>query len=289
MTEPEDQTDPCPHTAETALAGSHSTIVAASQRGKSHAHTGKWREDAYKLALSGPWSVVAVSDGAGSAELSRIGASIATEAAVAAMVRETMSVADDDPRCAAERALHAAVQAAHAAVSAEADRRATPVSRLASTLLLVLHLSQPEGASLVGHLLVGDGAVLIDIAPEEEGGADHVVALDSGDHGLSAGETAFLIQQPPEAWVRRARVEQYEGRVRLIAVATDGVADDLYPYEVGAPKLFKALNDEVLCLPMEAQATALQRLISYTRRGSFDDRTLVVISPHGSDRDGGAR
>ncbi len=59
-------------------------IVVASKRGRSHANTGGFREDdfAFKHFDSTGWSVVAVSDGAGSAKLSRKGSQLACEAVI---------------------------------------------------------------------------------------------------------------------------------------------------------------------------------------------------------------
>lgn len=63
------------------------TILAASQRGRSHAHEGKFRDDAYRIAINREatifheepefgWHVFVVSDGAGSAKYSRKGAQL---------------------------------------------------------------------------------------------------------------------------------------------------------------------------------------------------------------------
>jgi hypothetical protein len=55
-------------------------LVVASKRGRSHANVGSFRDDdyAFKHFEDTGWSVVAVSDGAGSAKLSREGSRIAT-------------------------------------------------------------------------------------------------------------------------------------------------------------------------------------------------------------------
>ena len=66
------------------------TILGASQRGRSHAHEGKFREDAFSIAINrektsfGPdpemgWHVFVVSDGAGSAKFSRRGSQLVSE------------------------------------------------------------------------------------------------------------------------------------------------------------------------------------------------------------------
>lgn len=56
-------------------------IVVASKRGRSHANSGSFREDdfAFKNFSSNGWSVLAVSDGAGSAALSRKGSKLACD------------------------------------------------------------------------------------------------------------------------------------------------------------------------------------------------------------------
>ena len=70
---------------ETARAGD-SLVLAASCRGRSHAHVGSFRDDEFlvKLAESPEeWNVLAVADGAGSARYSRQGSKLACRAAVA--------------------------------------------------------------------------------------------------------------------------------------------------------------------------------------------------------------
>ncbi|MEJ5993300.1 PP2C family serine/threonine-protein phosphatase [Pedobacter sp. Du54] len=55
-------------------------IVVASQRGRSHAHDGLFRDDDFKVQkLWDDWTIVAVADGAGSAKYARQGSRIATE------------------------------------------------------------------------------------------------------------------------------------------------------------------------------------------------------------------
>ncbi|WP_367915215.1 PP2C family serine/threonine-protein phosphatase [Leadbetterella sp. DM7] len=55
-------------------------IVIASQRGRSHAHEGNFRDDDFKVnQLLDGWAVVAVADGAGSAKYARHGSKLATE------------------------------------------------------------------------------------------------------------------------------------------------------------------------------------------------------------------
>ena len=54
------------------------TVIGASRRGRSHAHAGKPRDDDFAIGKNmGPWTLMAVCDGAGSAQYSRKGSEIA--------------------------------------------------------------------------------------------------------------------------------------------------------------------------------------------------------------------
>lgn len=67
--------------AQAPLGDKH--IVVASNRGRSHENTGAFRDDDFAFEpLANGWSVVAVSDGAGSYSLSRRGAQLACQAIV---------------------------------------------------------------------------------------------------------------------------------------------------------------------------------------------------------------
>jgi hypothetical protein len=63
---------------------------------------------------------------------------------------------------------------------------------------------------------------------------------------------------------------------RLIAAMTDGVADDALESEHNLRALFSGLETIV---GAEAPAERLLDSISYEKRGSFDDRTIVLFYP----------
>ena len=71
-------------------------IVAASQRGRSHAHEGKPRDDHFLLhyCKDTEWYIMAVADGAGSAKYSREGSRIACETVVEHCINALMDCAD---------------------------------------------------------------------------------------------------------------------------------------------------------------------------------------------------
>jgi serine/threonine protein phosphatase PrpC len=78
---PSDENDVFYKPDETSYKGrfSDKKIVVTSKRGRSHAHEGKFREDDFAVSeLPADWSMISVSDGAGSAQLAREGSRLAT-------------------------------------------------------------------------------------------------------------------------------------------------------------------------------------------------------------------
>ena len=115
-------------------------LLAASVRGKYHAHAALWCDDAYAWGSAGPWTVLAVADGAGSAPLSRIAAAVACAEGVRALKEKTADLPPEPE--AAERlraALAVAVLRAGEAVRSEAERRGRPEREFHTTCLLVIH------------------------------------------------------------------------------------------------------------------------------------------------------
>lgn len=58
-------------------------LVGARVRGKKHKHDGTNCDDWFEYTLSGNWTIIAVSDGAGSKQFSRVGSKVSCRAAVA--------------------------------------------------------------------------------------------------------------------------------------------------------------------------------------------------------------
>ncbi|WP_411812116.1 PP2C family serine/threonine-protein phosphatase [Chryseobacterium scophthalmum] len=79
---PSDKEAPFHKADEAMFKGSFSDkkIAVASQRGRSHAHEGKFRDDDFAVDdLPNSWDIISVSDGAGSAQLARYGSELATQ------------------------------------------------------------------------------------------------------------------------------------------------------------------------------------------------------------------
>ncbi len=81
--EPSDELPyPKPHTATAQLNGDGYKIIAASRRGRSHAHEGTFRDDDFSIKITDSgWDILIVADGAGSAKFSREGSRLACSTA----------------------------------------------------------------------------------------------------------------------------------------------------------------------------------------------------------------
>jgi serine/threonine protein phosphatase PrpC len=255
----------------TSMAGVASyRMVAASHRGKTHAHQGTFREDAVALGTTSHWNILAVADGAGTADLARVGSNLAVNSAVAA-IKDAMPPmpAEED----VGKAVWAGLRAAYHALRNFATEEGVSFTHLSTTLQLLVHWPQDRGC-LVGVAHVGDGIVTAETLDGQ-----YYLLTDPDTDPDDSSRTLFLTSGPLKSWMERTRVYQFDEPLDVVALMTDGLSGDLEPYaELLHTNLFEALRNRVLCYPLPQQERALLSLISYDRRGSFDDRTLAVLS-----------
>jgi hypothetical protein len=284
--EPPDSPDPVPHAEWRLEAGTPGwALIGASVRGKQHAHQALWRDDSFAWGTSGPWTFAAVSDGAGSAPLSRIGARVACAAAVKSLTASLNSVRPSE-KIRLEECLVAAARAARVEIRNESLRRSCDEREFHATLLLAAAATLPDAphACTIGALQVGDGAVGVYLG-------DQCVVLGESDSGAYSGETRFLTTfEIEEQWEKRVTLQTLPN-VQAVALMTDGVADDFFPESERLIELFegepvaglksadggdvRGLYRGVLNDPRDGRALA--DWLGYEKRGSFDDRTLVVM------------
>ena len=280
--EPIDPADPAPHeiSDEAALEGDW-RLTGASVRGKLHAHRGFWREDSYLHGLAhasdGTYSIVIVSDGAGSANLSRVGSKLLCEVSLEHLGAGLTQIAPlaTDQKDLIARDLPALrgllVEAASLALQKlreEADRRTRPLSDFSSTLLILLR-REWNGVQLCAALQSGDGA----IALWDDDGT--LTLLGDADHGQHSSETKFLTTRGMEAELP-ARVKfSIRPKLHATAVMSDGVADDFFPEPVRFPELFGQILP-IVKNDTSGNGAALLDWIDYEKKGSSDDRAIVV-------------
>ena len=282
-------------------------LLAASQRGRSHAHTGVWRDDDFAVSAGGKWQVVVVADGAGSASRSRRGAQIAVKVALE-HISQTLEAASLDELASslqtpghdperptapvanlAFRALGHAAHSALKAIDAEAATHDLTRRDYNTTLLLAAHARLPADA---GHLYlayqIGDG--LIGVYTPGETAAASVVLLGTPDSGAYAGQTRFLDAEAVGSTdaIRERLVIHRRDAFAPLLVMSDGVSDPYFESDA-------AIHDAAIwnrlwadITPMidaglaaggspSAAGEQLAEWLNFFTPGHHDDRTLAVL------------
>lgn len=324
-------------------------ITAARVRGKKHKHEGSNCDDWYDYCMLGDICIAAVSDGAGSKKLSRIGAKVASEAVCAYIKDKLAEIDNNDVRLALsldysssefinvcsrlaellKNAFSAAYSAVEGAYLVRCDDEAITkmlgrkceIKDFSSTLLTAVVIPLENGESFVITSSVGDG--MIAAVNMNNSSENAVKILGNADNGGFSGETEFLDGNTTgERLATSTRIMR--GEFTSLLMMTDGVADDYYPYSPEILRLYLDLmlngivnsknslaitenNGDTIayarelaekngksteqlwdcryelnikrCDDEQDKAEQLKTwLDSYYQRGSFDDRTLVIIT-----------
>lgn len=272
--EPKERTDPVDHERffKTRLNNS-GLLMGASIRGKSHAHSGRWRDDAFHFDQTGAFTIMAVADGAGSCTLSRVGARIACDISVRSVKRflnqHHLTDLSEFVKTSVGECLESSVRNAILSLEEEARQRQIRSNSLSTTLILVLH-ARVGPNHLIASLQVGDGTAALMRSSGE------IRILGKPDQGEYAGQSLFLTS-PGIKESLGSRVNQFTLKdLKYLAAMTDGIADDYFP-------LKKRLNDffdqtERAVLKRFWPLRGLKKWIRYEKVGSYDDRTLLLLS-----------
>jgi serine/threonine protein phosphatase PrpC len=252
-----------------ALKDIEKTLIAASCRGRSHAHVGKPRDDNYKFAcnLESGWNICAVADGAGSGRFSRKGSDLACSTAIdtckALFEKEDLApqISNDIRRLYDFRAnvsshpsnrsseeelkfrnelildklFHRMVYDAYNKIHNEykLKKQEPKYDKLElsayHSTLLLLAFKKFDFGYFFGSYWIGDGAMLI-YNVEGKGQVEILGVPDSGDY---AGQTRFLTM------ISEIEAEKIKKRTRFtfarsfesIIMATDGITDAFFPSE----------------------------------------------------------
>ena len=275
-------------------------MVAASQRGRSHAQEGKPRDDDFSLHYlnDSGWYVMAVADGAGSAASSRKGAQIACQTVADVCEQKIISHlkefeqhikdfhadnASDKRKKLGDDLYHIvgnAVFNAFKNIDTEAKSANKPLKDFSTTLIVSICKKFKFGW-FVGAFWVGDGG--IGIYNHDTG---FLKVLGETDGGEYAGQTRFLtmpeITQPAELY-RRLRFDIVEDFTALILMS-DGVTDPKFETDANLLKIDK-WNDlwaditQSVNLSDDNQAAADELLnwLDFWSPGNHDDRTIAIL------------
>lgn len=284
--------------------------IAASNRGRSHAHEGKFREDDYSMLCVGPgaWSVLCVADGAGSASLSRRGSEVASKAAAKKLatlletqltpILENYSKPKDkiseDPEVTTalyESLIRAAYDAA-VAVKNEAAEHGVEPRDMSTTLLLVAVKRFAIGHVVVGFN-IGDGASGVLYNDNKD---LYLLCIPEG--GDFAGQTKFLHTdefKEENNQASRLRITVLQN-FDAIAVMSDGVSDAKFAsdnalhhaedwkrliYDDWMPSVLPGVDpkSEKFPEPSDELKQRANDWLDYWAVGTHDDRTLIVAFP----------
>jgi hypothetical protein len=269
-------------------------IVAASRRGRSHEHSGSFRDDDFCIKYNNGWSVLVAADGAGSAKLSRAGSKEASctisdmiinrlENEECVAISDLIAKWDDEASKAVYTKIYNLFQSAakNAVDSIETFAKENGIlpRDMATTLLAVI--SKKVGDKLfVASFWVGDGAIAA-YRPNAE--TDKIKILGVPDEGEYSGQTRFLdrsILLDQTGFNNRIRVGLLVD-VKALILMTDGVSDPKFETDNGLRDLNKwdDLWKEIEpLLSDEKPDEKLLKWLDFWSPGNHDDRTIVIQS-----------
>jgi hypothetical protein len=269
-------------------------IAAASRRGRSHEHSGSFRDDDFFIHTdpASGWSTLIVADGAGSARFSRKGSDIATtefgaliQAATTGEngAQLTQQLEHWDKSQDAQKSINAYFQKLfqEASVSAvkkiDAEAQSIPTNaKDYSTTLLVAVTKRVKMRTFIVTFWVGDGAIAA------YGPSGKVRIMGQPDGGEHAGQTVFLdarvVMDGPRFFKRIAM--GFFSDITSVILMTDGVSDPKFEtdHELSDPSKWDALWSEIS--PLLYKQSPEQELLSWLEFYSpkhHDDRTIAVL------------
>lgn len=300
---PDDAPFPKPHLDSDRKVGDV-TLIAASRRGRSHAHSGTFRDDDFSLEFVDEWSVLSVADGAGSAKFSRRGAAVACDVVIERTTKHLRGSLDgefeellaryaakegdmDEARRQIGHRLYAslgdAAMAAYRAVQQEAESvEGSQLKDFATTLLFAI-CRRFDFGWFVGSFAIGDGGIGVYRAE------DDVVILNRPDGGDFAGQTRFLTMS--DIWTSPREIANRLGfcvveDMTALCLMTDGVSDPKFQTDNNFfdttqwHEFWNDLGGEVGLDRDNVDADVeLLEWLDFWSKGNHDDRTIAILLP----------
>lgn len=285
-------------------------IVVASHRGRSHANVGSYRDDdfAVKHLDASGWSVVAVSDGAGSYAVSRKGSQVACHAVVeffenyftpeksaevdAVITGFKQAVSDEGKKKLNDfiyDSLSKSAWHAHKQVEEFALKSERPIKDFHSTLIFAI-FKKYEFGYVVLSFGVGDCPIAVLYNDE---GTEKIMLMNWLDVGEFGGGTRFItmaeIFNDEKKLASRFNCKIFKDFSYLMLM-TDGIYDPKFVVEASLEKIEKwkefikdldGNNDDHCKVEFTAGnkdiAGQLSKWMEFWSPGNHDDRTLAIV------------
>ena len=304
-----DKNDPYwkPDNEAIAAKFSDKNIVIASKRGRSHANVGSFREDdfAFKNLEEIGWSILAVSDGAGSAKLSRKGSKIACDSVIhyfeenlnteslkefdQVLAEHHSKISDETSKKISHfvyQNLSKAAHFAHQKIEEFAINSETELKNFHATLIFALVKKYDFGYAV---LTFGVGDCPIGLLNKDFTEIKLMNWLDVGDYG---GGTRFVTM--PEIF----QSDKFSTRFGFtliddfsyLMLMTDGIYDPKFVVEANLEKIdkwnefledLKGKNEDGIKVDFDKNnpdiAQQLSIWMDFWSPGNHDDRTLAII------------
>lgn len=275
-------------------------IVAASLRGRSHAHIGSARDDDFSISYqeNGSWYITVVADGAGSVEYSREGAHIACttvsevcntmfskynneiDELIKSFQRDSTDIKRKKLGDILYNVIGSAVFKAYKDIEKEALEKDVPIKEYSTTLLVSISKKFDFGW-FIASFWVGDGGIAI-----YNKDTQYIKIMGESDGGEFAGQTRFLtmgeIMQSTEIY-RRLRFEIVEDFTAIVLM-TDGVTDPKFETDSNLMKIEKwndFWNDLSTSVNFSKEnkdiENQLLKWLEFWSPGNHDDRTIAII------------
>lgn len=275
-------------------------VSGASKRGRSHAKDAKFRDDhfEFKHDEKTDWLAITVSDGAGSAKLSREGSKLMCQTVIADLFDESNheKFAEVDKLISeigiSEKSEHEiksklyflignSLVKGYKEIEESAKLSNATVKDYSCTFLLTLVKKINEKWCVVGYW-VGDGGIGIYLTEGEP------IILGNPDSGEFSGQTRFVTM--PEML---KSAEEIFKRIHLVSVSdfkaiclmTDGITDAWFHTDAN---LFKKSYWDILWNEIKSKhpsdndnkidSNVLLEWLDFWVKGEYDDRTLVIYS-----------
>lgn len=282
-------------------------IVIASKRGRSHANAGSFREDdfAFKNLNQIGWSIITVSDGAGSASLSRQGSKLACNSVIdyfeqnlnASILKEFDQVLVDHHAKTTDETskkishfvyknLSKAAYFAHQKIEEAAIKNEADLKNFHATLIFALIKKYDFGYAV---LTFGIGDCPIGLLNKDCTEVKLMNWLDVGDFG---GGTRFITM--PEIFQSDKFSTRFGFKLiddfSYLMLMTDGIYDPKFVVEANLEKIekwnefledLKGKNDDGIKVEFDKNnseiAQQLSNWMDFWSPGNHDDRTLAII------------